>query len=1313
MKSPRMQLILSIHKSISYLRTIVAGSKERVQDGFNQKCSKVKRAEADFFASVTCGVPLATTVTCFITRTINLVAMALLFIGVGSIVVPVFEANAQNPTVRIWTNGTTVSHTDYSEWGLSLNTSQPGPITVGITLGGTAMRSGTDITQVIIPAGQTTVRSRQEFSGAGTYTVAVNSSTSYGFGSSTSISVTVVDGTSLPAVTLGTAPTVASTQVTFSINAEIAPTQTSRLTINYAIIDQGVNKGYFPGGRSERSRTFAEDAQTAVITILITRPGVVDGDGVIRVEIIPGSGYKIGTPAFRDIAIPSHISGKPEVSLEEVPDSVTQGHDFRFKLEADGEIEAGGLDVTVQFGEGLTRIITGISPGTYVDGGDSTINVPRSGSVEVTVSTTKSSSNANQNLTITLAGEGSTYTISSDAGAGLATVTSKVNSSPSTTNPRILVKSFPSGYFSAGGTQNITFMVVSSHIPATTTTFNFRAFDTGTSFLDAYYGSGMQQLNSTGLETELDLDIASGHLPDGTHTGTITLELVDGMGYTLADSPNHTTTANLTSDSLSISIADLSETVTQGYSFNFKIKASAILFSPLSVRILLSDGSSGIIVGATPAGVFNTDGTEGMVTIPTSGLVEVAVMTTNPAGSSGNVNGNIRLFRSTSGVSFQVPGGGASFDSPVMFKDNNASTASQPRVSIAADSTALVRADQGANANFTITATPQPTGTISVSYNVSETGNFVTDGTSTIDLSATTTMLPILTSDSNVGTDDADSTITVTLLEGANYSLADPNGHIATAIATDDNLSELTISPGTLNEGATSSTGTMSFTVRVSPAVTNNFTVNWATSIEADDKATEGNDYTGATGMLNFAAGDSMKTIMINIIGDDTPEPDETFTVTLTFSNSVTGVNLQRPSAKGTITNDDGIGLSIADVSMEEGADGMTTNMVFMVEVVPPSNRAITFDWTTSTETTDEAISGTDYTASSGDDVTIAVNESTSTLMVPIIGDDDLELNETFTVTLSGASAGVVLVDAIATGTIVNDDGEEIKIAAVSRPEGASGDKNQMQFIISVETAVEGGFTVDWTTSIEIDDNATENTDYTKGSGKLTFATADTSKTIDVEIIGDDTPEFDETFTITLSNQSLGTYISTTNGSAKGTITNDDGSGLSIEAASIAEGVAGVSTSMEFKVTVIPPSSSAITYYWATSIESDDNATTNEDFRTSSQMDVLIMANAPSSIFSVPIIGDHDFEENETFTVTLSNPTGASLLVEQVKGTIINDDVNIPRVSIELASGSDSADGVIREGQIIDIAIVSNPAPTEPIDVAINVDQGDKDLYCF
>ena len=63
---------------------------------------------------------------------------------------------------------------------------------------------------------------------------------------------------------------------------------------------------------------------------------------------------------------------------------------------------------------------------------------------------------------------------------------------------------------------------------------------------------------------------------------------------------------------------------------------------------------------------------------------------------------------------------------------------------------------------------------------------------------------------------------------------------------------------------------------------------------------------------------------------------------------------------------------------------------------------------------------------------------------------------------------------------------------------------------------------VSWATSKETADTATPGTDYTAGSGTLSFAKGDTSKTVTVTVTGDAVDEADETLTLTLSSATGG-----------------------------------------------------------------------------------------------------------------------------------------------------------------------------------------------
>ena len=65
-------------------------------------------------------------------------------------------------------------------------------------------------------------------------------------------------------------------------------------------------------------------------------------------------------------------------------------------------------------------------------------------------------------------------------------------------------------------------------------------------------------------------------------------------------------------------------------------------------------------------------------------------------------------------------------------------------------------------------------------------------------------------------------------------------------------------------------------------------------------------DFAGATlptGTVSFAAGETSKTVTVNVAGDTTIEPNETFTLSL--SNPSTGATITAASATGTILNDD------------------------------------------------------------------------------------------------------------------------------------------------------------------------------------------------------------------------------------------------------------------------------------------------------------------------------------------------------------------------------------------------------------------------
>jgi hypothetical protein len=100
--------------------------------------------------------------------------------------------------------------------------------------------------------------------------------------------------------------------------------------------------------------------------------------------------------------------------------------------------------------------------------------------------------------------------------------------------------------------------------------------------------------------------------------------------------------------------------------------------------------------------------------------------------------------------------------------------------------------------------------------------------------------------------------------------------------------------------GTTPATVTLSLSQASSSTVTVSFATQSGTA--GDAGSGNGNDYTGAAGVVTFPPGSLEQTVTVNLIGDTTIEPDEYFTVQLASPvNATLAVN----QARVTILNDD------------------------------------------------------------------------------------------------------------------------------------------------------------------------------------------------------------------------------------------------------------------------------------------------------------------------------------------------------------------------------------------------------------------------
>jgi hypothetical protein len=141
-------------------------------------------------------------------------------------------------------------------------------------------------------------------------------------------------------------------------------------------------------------------------------------------------------------------------------------------------------------------------------------------------------------------------------------------------------------------------------------------------------------------------------------------------------------------------------------------------------------------------------------------------------------------------------------------------------------------------------------------------------------------------------------------------------------------------------------------------------------------------------------------------------------------------------------------GISITDVTVTEGNSG-TVTATFQVNLSAPSSQPVTVTFSTANRI---ANAGSDYVGTSGS-LTFDPGETTKTITVVVEGNNTLELDKTFVVSLTSAT-NAFIADGQGVGTIVNDDGPVPQMLANISSRGA---------VLTGNNVMIGGFIVDGT----------------------------------------------------------------------------------------------------------------------------------------------------------------------------------------------------------------------------------------------------------
>lgn len=446
--------------------------------------------------------------------------------------------------------------------------------------------------------------------------------------------------------------------------------------------------------------------------------------------------------------------------------------------------------------------------------------------------------------------------------------------------------------------------------------------------------------------------------------------------------------------------------------------------------------------------------------------------------------------------------------------------------------------------------------------------------------------------------------------------------------------------------------GTAIFTVTLSGESNKTISVEYATS---DGTAVHNVDYVAASGVLTFSPGAMSLTVPVTVLAGSNMS-NTTFYLNL---SAVTGPGAVITRAKGQAVIlgeicDESIQITVNDITVVRNAK---SNVIatFTVSLSGSKSWPITVNYATSDGAGSAgAMAGTDYVATSGT-LTFAAGTTSKTVSVNVLPGTG-SVQEKFHLNLSMA-VGAAIARPQGTCTIIP---AALDIAVGNAPNVQRSLTASMtaSFTVTLSSPATTPVTVQYATS---DGTAVKGIDYVPVAGTLTFSPGQTSKAVAVTVLTGSSAT-NKTFYLNLSNAAgAGAAITVAQGSC--TILAD--SALKPVTITIGDVTADQSSKgsvvATFPITLSAASTSPVKVQYATK---DGSATANEDYTPVSGTITFAPGQTSLSV-SVTVIAETDEDLEESFYVTLSDPSGATIARSQGTCTIVP-----PEIQINLANAA-------------------------------------------
>ena len=515
--------------------------------------------------------------------------------------------------------------------------------------------------------------------------------------------------------------------------------------------------------------------------------------------------------------------------------------------------------------------------------------------------------------------------------------------------------------------------------------------------------------------------------------------------------------------------------------------------------------------------------------------------------------------------------------------------------------------------------------------------------------------------------DESEETFTLTLSQASVATLAGGGATLAvTGTITDNDDPAVTVSFGTgshtVDEGET-----VEVTVTLSADPEREVSIPLTATVQ--DGASDG-DYSGVPGSVVFQSGETEKSFTFAATDDELDDDGES--VALGFGDLPVGVTAGSvASSTVSITDNDtrGVTVSPTTLSVTEGGSGSYT----VVLTTQPSE-----------DVTVEIGGASGDVSANPTSLTFTPDNwgTTQAVTVNAAEDDDAAADEmvTLTHTVSGGDYQGVSADDV-TVTVTEDDaaGVTINPNALTVSEGGSG-----SYTVVLTTQPSEDVTVEiGGASGDVSANPTS----------LTFTPDnwDTEQTVTVNAAEDDDAAADAAVTLA-HTVSSGDYAGVTADSVVVTIIENDASTLSVSDVQAGEDAGH----MVFEVTISAANDQEATVSYATS---DDTAAAGSDYADTSGTLTFPANSVASQTIRVPVTDDAEDESEETFTLTLSQASVATLAgggaTLAVTGTITDNDD--PAVTVSFGTGSHTVD----EGGTVEVTVTLNADPERTVTIPL------------